>query len=176
MELSVVEAGARTLDEFGHAQGRLEGRRRLEDNAQALSFGAERFDVVGQRLVRPPMTGVLLRVLEELEMELPEVAFGEVDGLPVGVHHLHRVGIARDLLCVPGGERPDVDVREQLLDLAVRECGALYPGRGADALDGRDAPEAGQPVGRDPADGLPGPFELVDFGDEAEQFVGGDRN
>ena len=115
---------------------------------------------------------VLLAVDEQVAVQLLDVVFGDRDLFPRPEHELHRFGVAGDLLLVAGGEGLDVEVGEQAFDLAVGELAALDPGGGADALDGRDAPQRRQPFGRDGSERPPGALELVDLGDQRQDLRG----
>jgi len=89
----------------------------------------------------------------------------------IGVEdRLHHLGIAGDFLLVARSERADADISQQCLDLSVAEPGALDAGRGPDALDRSDAAQPGKPLRRDPADRPPGALELVDLGDQRQDF------
>ena len=57
-----------------------------------------------------------------------------------------------------------------MFDLAIAELRALNPGRGADAFDGRNAAQAREPLWGDSADCSPRALELVDLGDQREDF------
>lgn len=67
---------------------------------------------------------------------------------------------------------PIPDIGQQLFDLPVAEPGALDASRGADALDSGDAAQAGQAFRRDPSDRPPSALELVDLGDQRQDFRG----
>ena len=79
-------------------------------------------------------------------------------------------GIANHFLFVAGFERPDLQVGEQAFNFTVRQSAALDPCRGTDTLDGGDPPQCRQPVRRQRAQGAPSSLELVDAGDQAENF------
>jgi hypothetical protein len=81
-------------------------------------------------------------------------------------------GIASHFLFVAGGEGLDLQVRQQLLHLAVGQLAALNAGGGADALDGSHAAQRRQAVRCECAQGAPGAFELVDPGNEAQNLRG----
>ena len=78
--------------------------------------------------------------------------------------------VAGHFLLVARVEGLDLQVREQALDLAVRQPATLDAGRGADALDGRDPPQGREAFRRQGAQGTPGSLELVDLGDEGEHL------
>ena len=73
-------------------------------------------------------------------------------------------------MLVARGERVDTDVPQQALDLPVTEPRTFDSSRGADALNGSDATQAGQTLRRDPADCSLRPFELIDFRDQQQYF------
>jgi hypothetical protein len=81
------------------------------------------------------------------------------------------VRVARDFLRVAGFERLDLKVREERFDFSVSELATLDAGGRADALDGRYAAQRRQALRRKRTKGAPRAFELIDFCDEAEDFV-----
>ena len=159
-------------DQLRHPPRRVERRRRVEDHAQALPGRAERLDVIGKGLVFAPVALVLGGVSQKIAVKLLDVVFGEIDRLPAFEDGLHRARVPCHLLLVARREGFDLDPGKQPLDLAVAEHGSLDPGRGADAFDGGDPSQAGEPFGRDTPDGLPGALELIDVRDQPEDFVG----
>ena len=131
-------------------------------------------DVIGEGLVFAAVAFVLGGVFQKVAVKLLDVVFGEVDRIPALEDGVHRVRVPCHLLLVARRERldPDPDPGKQPLDLAIAEHGSLDPGRGADAFDGGDPSQAGEPFGRDTSDGLPGALELIDVRDQPEDFVG----
>ena len=154
------------------SRGVVEGRGGLEDDAQSCSAGTERLHVVGERLVAPAMTFVLLRVLQEIAVELPEVVLGEVDDLPGREDGVDGIRAAGHLLLVARRERSNVEAGEELLHFPVVQHRPLYTRGRADALDRRDTPQAGQPLRGETPEGQPRALELVDLRDESEDLAG----
>jgi hypothetical protein len=125
--------------QFRHQAGRVEGRRRLEHDADLRADFVEGGDAVRVGLVVAAMPGVLLAVAQQDLVQLLDVVLGERDVLPGREHQIHQLGVAGHLLLVAGGEGLDLQVRQQLLHLPVGQLAALDAGRGADALDGGHA-------------------------------------
>ena len=158
-------------DELGYPARRFkQSLRSLEHDADLLSLGVERGDVIGRRLVAAAMPIVLDAVLQEIAVSLPDVILGEGD---IGIrleYEFHDFGIARDLLLIAGGERLDLQPGQQALDVAVGELRAFDAGRGADALDGGHCAQRLESLRRHRADRPPSALELVDPGNESEDF------
>src|SRR5574340_662341 len=107
---------------------------------------------------------------QQIAMELADVILRQGDRI-IGVEdRLHDLGVAGDLLLIARGERADPDIGQQLLNLPVAEPGALDPGRGTDAFYGGDAAQPRQAFRRDPSDRPPSALELVDLGDQRQDF------
>jgi len=85
--------------------------------------------------------------------------------IPVTIDELART---RDRLIAD--KRPQANVCQQLFDLSIGEACPVDTGRGTDAFDRGDTPEAGQPLRRNPADRTPSILEIVDFGDQRQDF------
>ena len=112
-----------------HQPRRVEGRGRLEDDANAAAVRVEGLDVVGQRLVAAPVALVLVGVFEQDAMKLPDGVLGERD-VGAGLEdQLHQLGVARDLLLVAAAEGAHIEPGQELLDLVVAELDALDAGR-----------------------------------------------
>ena len=62
-------------------------------------------------------------------MQLLDVLLGQRDVLPGRKHHFHDLGVAGYLLFVAGGERLDLQIGQQALDLAIGQPAALDAGR-----------------------------------------------
>lgn len=61
-------------------------------------------------------------------MQLLDLIFVERNVLPGLEHEIHQLGVAGHLLLVTCLERMDSQIREQLLDFAVRELAAFDAG------------------------------------------------
>jgi hypothetical protein len=143
MQLAVADRIGSPLHEIRHHARRVERGGRLEDDTYFLPRRIEGHDVIAQRLVLAAMALVLRRVLEQVPVKLTDMVLGQCQVLPVIERSLTDSRIARDLLLVPGREGLDVDVGEQLFDLAVGQLRALDAGGRGDALDGCNALERG---------------------------------
>ena len=71
---------------------------------------------------------VLGRMRQQVTVELADVALRQRDRVIGRKDGLHHLGIAGDFLLIPGGERADPDVGQDLLDLSVAEPGARNAG------------------------------------------------
>ena len=120
MNLALAARGIEPCDEFGHQTWRIEWRRSLKNDTDLFSVFVERGDAVRRCLVTAAMPGVFLAVDEQVTVNLLDVVFGDGNVLPRVENRLHRLGIARDLLFVAGGEGFDIQIGKQTFDLAVR--------------------------------------------------------
>ena len=93
-----------------------------------------------------------------------------VSGIRSGAREdlLHDVGVAGHLLLIARGEGLRLKAGEERLNLAVAEARPLDARRGADALDGRDVPQPGEPFGSKGLPSAPLALEFVDLADQPE--------
>ena len=87
-------------DQLRHQARRIEGRCRLEHDADLPRLLVEGHDAVGGGLVVAAMPGVLLAVDQQVAVQLPDVILGERMSCHEREHQLHDLGVAGDLLLV----------------------------------------------------------------------------
>jgi len=170
MQASLFAFLGQPADQFRHAAGRVEGCRGLEHDRDRPAVRVEGGDAVGRCLVVAAMPGVLLAMDQEIAVQLLDVVLGDGDVLPGAEDKLHDLAVSGDFLLVAGGERLDFEIGEQPLDLPVGKLAAFDAGGGADAFDGGDPSQRRQPFGGERAERALGALELVDFGDQPEDF------
>ena len=93
------------IDQLFHPSGRLKRRGGFKHDAETLAVLPEGFDVVRHGLVFAPMFLVLGAVLQQDPMQLLQVIFRRRDGVIPVEDHVHRVGVATDLLLVAADKR-----------------------------------------------------------------------
>lgn len=111
----------------GQEAWRVEGRGRLEHNADRFAVLIKGGDVVGKRLVFAAMPLVLLAVAQKVAVQLFDVILGDGDVLPGMEDCLRDLGIAGNLLFVAGVEPFDFQIGKQSLYLAVGEFASFDP-------------------------------------------------
>ena len=129
-------------------------------------MGVERLDVVRQFFVVPAVMFVSVRMLQEDAVKLLDVVFIERDFLPRIEHQFRGLRISGDFLFVASSERSQVEIREQGIDLPVRQPRAFDSSRSADGFDRRHTSQTRQAIGGQMAERLPRAFELVDLADK----------
>ena len=107
-----VQRLVRPPDKFFHLPGRLEGRGRLEDDADFSPLPVISNDVVRQLLVLAAVVLVLGAEFQHLRVELLDVVFRERQVFPRAEDHVHRLGVAGDLLLVARPEVASLKVRQ----------------------------------------------------------------
>ena len=157
---------------LAHQPGGVERAGGLKDDADLVAARIEGRDAVGRGLVVAPVPLVLVAVAQEVAVQLLDVVLGDRDVGRGREDRLHDLCVAGNLLLVAGAEGLDVQVRQQPLHLPIRQLAALDAGRGADALDGRDPAQRGEPLRRQRPQGAPSTLELIDLGDEGEHLRG----
>src|SRR5215469_1814242 len=163
------------IDEFLHPTWRFEWRGGIKYNAQTFAIGTKSLDMVRHFLVVPAMLLILAAVFEKNSMQLLDVVFCDRYGLETLENHIHCIGIAGHFLLVAACERLRLHAGEQLFHFPIAESCAFNSGGGANALDRCDAPQAGEFFRRECLHHLPSPLELIDLGDELQNF-GRDRD
>src|SRR5215469_4146915 len=158
------------INEFLHPAWRLEWRRRFEHDAQTFAIRAKGFYMVRHFFVVSAMLLILAAVFEKNAVELLDVVFGDRYGLETLENHVHRIGIAGDLLLIAARERSSLHAREQLFYLPIAELCAFDTGGGANALNRGDPPQGSQLLRRKRLHHLPTPLELIDLRDELQDF------
>lgn len=151
---------------------RFEWRGCFEDHADVLAVRVERTDMVEERFICAAMA--LIRVAEgqQVAVQLGDVVFGQVDGIDVREQQFHDLRVACDFLLVAGGKGFDIEIGEGAFDLGIAKLAAFNAGRRADAFEGRYTAQGREAFRRQGAQRPPGPLELVDLGDEREDFRG----
>src|SRR5215469_14314141 len=128
------------INEFLHPAWRLEWRRRFEHDAQTFAIRAKGFYMVRHFLVVTAMFLILAAVFEKNAVELLDVVFGDRYGFETLENHVHRVGVACDLLLIAASKRFSLHSGEQLLDFPIAEFCSFDTGRGSNALNRGDPP------------------------------------
>src|SRR5215471_6867704 len=165
-----VERFIEPIDELFHPTWRFEWRSGFKHNAQTLAIRTKSLDMVRHFLVVTAMLLILAAVFEKNTVELLDVVFGDRYGLETLENHVHRIGVAGDLLLIAARERSSLHAREQLFYLPIAELCAFDTGGGANALNRGDPPQGSQLLRRKRLHHLPTPLELIDLRDELQDF------
>lgn len=116
-------------DQLGHAPGRVEGTRGLEDEVDLLTVGVEGRDAVRGGLVATTVSLVIVGVAQQVAVQLLDMVLGRRDVRPGREDRLHDLGVTGHILLVARAEGLDLQVGQQALDLAIRQAAALDAGR-----------------------------------------------
>ncbi len=119
VELVVFSRLVKPIDQLGHQLRRIEGRGRLEDDADLSSLLIDGGNTVRQLFVLAAMPSVLPVVTKKIPVELLDVILAERQVLPRAKDGLHGLGVAGYFLLITAGERSDFEIRQQPLDLSI---------------------------------------------------------
>jgi hypothetical protein len=103
-------------------------------------------------------------------VELLDVVFVERNFLPRTKHQVHKLGVTGNFLLVTRLEGLNRQIGEQTLHLPIGQFTALDAGGRPDTFDGGNPAQGREAIGRKHAQSSPSAFELVNPGNQAQDF------
>jgi hypothetical protein len=166
MMLVAGHLSRRPAHQFFHQAGRVERGGGFEDHTDAAAMLIERFDIVRQLLVFPPMPLVPWGILEKDSVQLLDMVFAQRHLAPGVENQLGGLGISGHFLLIAGSERSQIQVGKQNVDFSIRQLRAFDSSGGAHRLHRGHMTQRREAVLSQVAERFPRPLELIDFADE----------
>ena len=158
------------IHQFPHPSRSFKRRRGLEHHSKAFAVWPKSLHIIGDLLVLPTMILILSAVFQENTVQLLDVVLGRRDRFKAAEDHVHRIGIASHFLLVAAGERFASQAGKEPFNLGIAQSRAFNARRRPHTLNGGDPSKARQLFRGECLDNSPATLELVDLGDELEDF------